>query len=109
MKTTIICSKIQQTLQTNRIEDREQCFFRKPFQIQNKIRTKIPGSKTSFEFRPNLLGVQIGLEKSDKFLKIIICRDLPNCEFRFAWLFGKTSCFHTSSRGLGFKEIGNRD
>jgi hypothetical protein len=25
--------------------------------IQNRIQTKIPGSKTSFEFGPNLLGV----------------------------------------------------
>jgi hypothetical protein len=46
--------------------------------------TKIPGSKTTFEFGPNLLGVQTYLEKFDKFPKILICLDLPKCEFILA-------------------------
>jgi hypothetical protein len=53
MKTTLL---LLQTLQSDRIEDKEQPFFWKPVQIQNRIRTKILGSKTAFEFGPNLLG-----------------------------------------------------
>jgi hypothetical protein len=41
-----------------------------------KIGTKIPESKTTFEFVPNLLGVQTGLEKSGKFPKILVCLEL---------------------------------
>jgi hypothetical protein len=33
------------------------------------MRTKIPRTKTAFEFGPNLLGFQTGLEKSDKLPK----------------------------------------
>jgi hypothetical protein len=84
MKTTLLCPKIHQTLQSDRIEDKEQCFFWNPVQIQNRIQTKIPGIKTAFEFGPNLLGVQTGLGKFDKFPRIIISLDLPNCEFKLA-------------------------
>jgi hypothetical protein len=45
MKTTILCSKIYKTLQYNRMEDKEQHSFWKQVQIQNRIRTKIPGAK----------------------------------------------------------------
>jgi hypothetical protein len=69
---------------------------------------KIPGRKSTFEFGPNLLGVQTCLEKSEKFSKILICLDLPDCEFGLAWLYGKICSFHTSSLGLGLKEIEKR-
>jgi hypothetical protein len=49
------------------MEDKEQLLCWKQVKIQNIIRTKIPGRKTAFEFGSNLLGVQTGLEKSDKF------------------------------------------
>jgi hypothetical protein len=68
------------------MEDKEQRSLWTQVQIQNRIRTKIPGIKTAFEFGPNLLGVQTGLKKSDKFLKILICLALLDCEFRLAWL-----------------------
>jgi hypothetical protein len=38
-----------------------------------------------FEFDSNLLGIQIGLEKSDKFPKIPIYLGLPEYEFRLVW------------------------
>jgi hypothetical protein len=71
------------------MEDREQFFFWKQVQIRNIIRTKILGRKTAFEFGPNLLGVQTGLGKFDKLLKILIFLDLPDCEFRLVWLYGE--------------------
>jgi hypothetical protein len=37
--------------------------------------------QAAFEFGPNFLEVQTYLEKSDNFPKIIICLDLPECEF----------------------------
>jgi hypothetical protein len=60
-------------------------------QVQIRIRTqaKIHGSKTTFEFGPNLLGVQTSLEKSNKFPKILICLYLADCEFILAWLYGE--------------------
>jgi hypothetical protein len=78
-----------QTLQSDRMDNKEQLFFRTQVQIRNKIQTKIPRSKTAFEFGPNLLEVQTDLEQSDKFLKILISLDLLDCEFRLAWLYGK--------------------
>jgi hypothetical protein len=59
--------------------------------------------QTAFEFGPNLLEVQTGLEKSDKFRKILIWLELPKCEFSFPWFYGKICIFHTSSLGLGLK------
>jgi hypothetical protein len=67
-----MCSKIYQTLQSYRMEDMEQPCFWKQVQFQNRIWVTILGSKTDFEFGPNLLGVQSQLERSDKFPKIII-------------------------------------
>jgi hypothetical protein len=84
VKTTLL---VLQNLQYDRMQDKEQLSFWKQVLIQN-IRTKIPTSKTAFEFGPNLLGVQTGLEKSDKFPKIVICLDLPECEFRLIGLYG---------------------
>jgi hypothetical protein len=63
------------------MEDMEQLLFWRKVQILNRIRTKIPGIQTVFEFGPDSLGVQTGLEKSDKFPKILICLDLLDCEF----------------------------
>jgi hypothetical protein len=71
------------------VEDREQLSFWKQVQIRSTIRIKIPGRKTAFELEPNLLGVQTSLEKSNKFPNILICLDLPECEFGLAWLHGK--------------------
>jgi hypothetical protein len=73
MKTTICCSKIYQTFQYDRMEDKEHVYFWRQVQMRNRIRTKILGSKSAFEFGPNLLGFQTGLEKSNKFSKILIC------------------------------------
>jgi hypothetical protein len=77
MKTTLLFSKIYQILQYDRLKDKEQLTFWKKVLIQNRIRIKSYGSKTTFEFGPNLLEVQTYLEKSDKFSKIHICPDLP--------------------------------
>jgi hypothetical protein len=52
------------------------------FELKNR-------KQTTFEFGQNLLEVQTSFEKSDKFPKILICLDLPECEFRLAWLYGK--------------------
>jgi hypothetical protein len=51
-------------------------------QIQNIIGIKIPGSKTTFEFKLNLLEAQACLEKIGKFPKILTCLVLTECEFR---------------------------
>jgi hypothetical protein len=96
-------AKISQTLQADRMEVREQHSFWKQVQIRNIIWTKIPGSKIAFEFGLNFLGVQTGLEKSDKFLKIHISPDIPDYEFRLAWLYGKTWNFQTSSPWTWFE------
>jgi hypothetical protein len=64
------------------MEDMEQHSFWKQVQIWSRIHNKILGSKTVFEFGPNLLGVQTCLEKYDKFPKILIYLDLPEYEFR---------------------------
>jgi hypothetical protein len=45
--------------------------------------------QTTFEFGPNLLEVQIGLEKSDKFPKIIIFLEILEYEFRLTWFYGQ--------------------
>jgi hypothetical protein len=71
------------------MEDTEQLSFSTQVKIRNIIRTKIPRRKAAFEFGANLLGVQSGLEKSDKFSKILICLELPDCVFRSAWLYGE--------------------
>ncbi len=71
-------------MHSSRLEDKGQLSLWNQVQIRNIIRTKIHGRKTSFEFWPNLLGVQTGLEKSDKLPKILISFDLPDCEFRLA-------------------------
>jgi hypothetical protein len=83
--------------------DMEQPCFWKQVQFQNRIWITILGSKTDFEFGPNLLGVQSHLERFDKFPKIIIFLDIPECEFRLAWLYGKIWSFHTSFIRLGLK------
>jgi hypothetical protein len=41
-------------------------------------------NQTAFELGPNLLEVQTCLEISNKFSEIVICLDLPECEFRLA-------------------------
>jgi hypothetical protein len=46
--------------------------------------------QTAFEFGPNLLGIQTSLKKSDKFPKILICLDLPECEFRWDGCMAKS-------------------
>jgi hypothetical protein len=71
------------------MEDKKQLYFWTQVQIRNIIQTKIPGRQAVFEFGPNLLGVQTGLDKSDKFPKILICLDLSDCEFRLTWLYGE--------------------
>jgi hypothetical protein len=55
------------------------------------------------EFNSNLLGIQTGLEKSDKFPKIPICLNLPEYEFRLAWLHDKIWRFHTRPWWLGLR------
>jgi hypothetical protein len=90
-------------LQYDIIEYKEQLSFWKQVQMQNRIRSKIPGSKNAFEFGPNLLGVQTGLEKSEKFSKILICLDLLDCEFRLPWLYCEILSFHTSSPWTWFE------
>jgi hypothetical protein len=90
-------------LQYDIIEYKEQLSFWKQVQMQNRIRSKIPGSKNAFEFEPNLLGVQTGLEKSEKFSKILICLDLLDCEFRLPWLYREILSFHTSSPWTWFE------
>jgi hypothetical protein len=71
------------------MKDKEKLSFWKEVQIQNIIQIKIPRSKTTFEFGPNLLGIRTYLEKCDKFPKILTCLALLECEFRLAWLFRK--------------------
>jgi hypothetical protein len=85
------------------MRDTEQLSIWNQVKIRNKIEITIPGSKTIFEFGPNLLGVQTSLEKSDKFPKILICLGLPECEFRLTWLHGEIWSFHTGSIWLGLK------
>jgi hypothetical protein len=84
------CSKIYKTLESDRTKDKEQISFWKEVQIPNRIWIKILGSKTGFEFALNLFEVQTCLEKSGKFPKILTCFGLLECEFRLAWLYGKT-------------------
>jgi hypothetical protein len=55
----------------------EQFLFLNQVEIRNIIWIKNPESRTIFEFDSNLLGIQTGLEKSDKFPKIPIYLDLP--------------------------------
>jgi hypothetical protein len=89
MKTTLLVLQYLPYFESNIMEHKEQLSFWTQVQIRNRSRTKIPGSKTAFEFGPNLLRIQTGLEKSNKFCKIHICHDLPDCEFRLAWLYGE--------------------
>jgi hypothetical protein len=56
-----------------------------------------------FEFELDLFGVQTCLEKSGEFFKNLIYLDLPEYEFRLAWLYSKNCNFHASSIGLGLK------
>jgi hypothetical protein len=85
MKTTLMLLQNLANFKSDRMEYMEQLSI----WTQVQIRTKIPGNKTTFEFGPNLLGVQTGLEKSDKFSKILICIVLQDCEFRLASLYGE--------------------
>jgi hypothetical protein len=85
------------------MEDKEQLSFWTQVQIQITTRTKIPWSIIAFEFGPNLLGVQTGLEKFDKFPKILIYLDLWDCEFRLTWLYDGIWSFHASSPWTWFE------
>jgi hypothetical protein len=89
MKTTLMLLQNLANFKSDRMEYMEQLSIWTQVQIRNRIRTKIPRNKTTFEFGPNLLGVQTGLEKSDKISKILICIVLQDCEFRLASLYGK--------------------
>jgi hypothetical protein len=80
MKTTLLV--LQNLPNFARMRDKEQLFFRKQVQIQNRTWIKIPGSKTAFEYELNLFGVQTCLENSGKFPKILICLGLLEYEFR---------------------------
>jgi hypothetical protein len=93
MKATLLCSKIYHTWQSDRMKSEEELSFWKQVQIPNRIGIKTPRSKTGFEFELNLLGKQTCLEKSGKFPKILICLDLPKCEFRLSWLYGENLQF----------------
>jgi hypothetical protein len=44
------------------MKNKEQLSFWTQVQTQIRTQTKNPGSKTAFEFGPNLLGIPIGLE-----------------------------------------------
>jgi hypothetical protein len=44
------------------------------------------------------------LKKFEKFPKFLIWLDLPDCEFRLAWLYGKNWSFHSSPIWIGLKE-----
>jgi hypothetical protein len=48
------------------MEDKEQLSFWNHVQIRNRIQTKIPSSKSAFQFEPNLLDIQTSLDKSDQ-------------------------------------------
>jgi hypothetical protein len=86
------------------MENKEQLSFWTQVQIENRIQTKIPGSKTTFEFGPNLMGVQTDLEQSDKFPKILICLDLLDCEFRLHGCMKNSEVSMQALLGLGLKE-----
>jgi hypothetical protein len=49
------------------------------FKFETRFKLNIL-EKTAFEFEPILLEAQTGLEKSDKFPKILICPSLLDCE-----------------------------
>jgi hypothetical protein len=66
-----MCSKIYQTLQSDRMKSKEQLFFWKKVHILNRIWIKIPESKIAFVFELKLLEVQTCLKKSDKFSKFL--------------------------------------
>jgi hypothetical protein len=85
------------------MEYKEQLFLWKQVQTQNIILIKIPGSRTAFEFGPNLLGDQIGLKKSGKFPKNLIFLALSDCEFRLVWLYDKIWSPPTSSPWTWFE------
>jgi hypothetical protein len=95
--------KNYQIFHADRVEDTEQLSFLNQVQIRNKIWIKNPGIRTVFEFDWNLLVIQTGLEKSDKFPKIPIYLDLLECEFRLAWVHDKISRFHTLPWWLGLR------
>jgi hypothetical protein len=103
LKAPFCSSKIYQTLDPDRMEDKEQLSFWKKVKIQERIWIKNSESKTTFEFGPNLLGIQTCLGKSDKFPKIFVCPDPLECEFRMTWLYGKIWSFPKSSIWLGLK------
>jgi hypothetical protein len=92
-----LCSKIDETLQSHRMDDKEQLSVWGQVRITNRIRIKIHGSKTSFEVALNLFEGQTCLEKSGKFPKILTYLDFLECEFRLAQLYGKDCSFHASS------------
>jgi hypothetical protein len=90
MKTTLLFSKIYQILQYDRLKDKEQLTFWKKVLIQNRIRIKSSGSKTTFEFGPNLLEVQTYLENLINSLKFIYSLTFQKSDFRLAWFCGKS-------------------
>ena len=86
------------------MEYMEQLFISTQVQIRNRIWTKIPGNKTTFEFGPNLLGVQTGLEKSDKFPKFLICPALQIMNLDCHGCMAKTEVSILALLGLGLNE-----
>jgi hypothetical protein len=102
-KSPLWCSKNYHILHDDSIEDRAQLFFLKQVQIRNRIWIKNYGSRIIFEFDSKLLGIQTGLEESDKFEKNPIDLDLLEYEFRLAWLHDKIWRFHTCPWWLGLR------
>jgi hypothetical protein len=99
----MVLQKNYQILHADRMEDKEQLSFSNQVQIWNRIWLKNPESRTVFEFDSNLLGIQTGLEKSDKFPKFPIYLDLLEYEFTSAWLHDKIWRFHTRPWWLGLR------
>jgi hypothetical protein len=72
-------------------------------QIQNIIWIKIPGSKTTFEFKLNLLEAQACLEKLVNSLKFLLALSLQNVNLDWYSCMEKNCSFHTSFIWLGLK------
>jgi hypothetical protein len=103
-KPPFACSKIYQTLQNDKIEDKEQISF----WMQVQIRTKIPGKKTIFEFGPNLLGYKLvwkNLTNSPKFL-FALPLQIVNLDWHGCMAKSKVST--QTLLGLGVEENENR-
>jgi hypothetical protein len=97
-KFTKLCNLIESKIRNN-------FPFGDKFKFKIEFDLKVMEAKIAFEFGPNLFGVQTGLEKSDKFPKILFALNFQIVNLDWHGCMAKSEVSHKLSLDLVWKKL----